>query len=493
MTVHIADAGVELLPDSSRVMARLFLPGEGYARTGSRAGDIMERIDATTPDELRAEALRILASFGPRDESFPALLRRHAATVAFRAGETPPMDPDHEIVLGAAFTAEYSLEAAALCNPSAVPHPDQSGLEPGQLRLAVALRAIGEGHISSIVFATAVVGPGWVFGPRPMPLVAATVSEGDWTRAHFRESLETEGRLNEVSGAIVRALPAAFMSSQIERAISDVPAELAQRHDTRSDLDVLRTMAWSAYHARFEAWSQLGQRVLLPAASDETNGMEDARFVLFTHDDGRTEYRATYTAYNGQAVAPRLVVSPDLLEFAVHRLTGPAARNKGMALFPRPIGGKMFALTRTDGENTSIARSSDGLFWSDIAVLHRPRLLWEVVQTGNCGSPIETPDGWLVLLHGVGPMRQYSIGAMLLDLEDPTVVRARLREPLLRPPAGASDGYVPNVVYSCGAVLHEGKVWLPYGIAVQRVRVASIDLAELLAAMTPEPLVPAAP
>lgn len=490
MTQLMQDAGAELRPDPSRVMARLFLPGEGYTRSGSRAGDIMDRINATPPEELHAEAQRILATFGPRDESFVSLLRRHAATVAFRAGEAPPMDPDHEIVLGAAFTAEHSLEAAALCNPSAVPHPDQSGLEPGQLRLAVALRAIGEGHISSIAFATAVVGSGWTFDERPMPLVAAAVSEGDWTRAHFRESLETEGRLNEVSGAIVRALPTSFLSSQIERAINDVPAELAQRHDTRSDLDVLRTMAWSAYHARFEASSRLGQRVLLPAASDETNGMEDARFVLFTHDDGRTEYRATYTAYNGHAIAPRLIVSPDLLEFAVHRLTGPAARNKGMALFPRSIGGKRFALTRTDGENTSIARSSDGLYWSDIAVLHRPRLLWEVVQTGNCGSPIETPEGWLVLLHGVGPMRQYSIGAMLLDLDDPTIVRARLVEPLLRPPAGESDGYVPNVVYSCGAVVHQGTLWLPYGVADQRVRVGSIGLEELLAAMTPEPAVP---
>jgi len=493
VTVEVRDAGVDLEPDASRVIARLFLPGEGYTRTGSRAGDIMDRIAAIPPDELRASAERILTAFGSRHEEFADLLRRHAATVAFRAGETPPMDPDREIVLGAAFTAEHSVEAAALCNPSAVTHPDQTGLAPGQLRLAVALRAIGEGHVSSIAFATAVLDPsaGWTFEERPLPLVTATVSEGDWTRAHFRATLETEGRLNEVSGAIVRALPTAFHSSQIEAAISAVPVELAQRHDTREDLDVIRTMAWSAYRAAFEPASSLGQRVLLPAASDETNGMEDARFVLFTHDDGRTEYRATYTAYNGHAIAPRLIVSPDLVDFSVHRLSGPAARNKGMALFPRPVGGTMFALTRTDGENTSIAHSSDGLSWTDIAVLHRPDELWEIVQTGNCGSPIETQDGWLVLLHGVGPLRQYSIGAMLLDLHDPTIVRARLVEPLLQPVGAQRDGYVPNVVYSCGAVLHEGTIWLPYGVGDQRIRVVSIPLAPLLAAMTPEQ--PAAP
>lgn len=493
MTVEVRDAGVDLEPDASRVVARLFLPGEGYARTGSRAGDIMDRIAALPPDELRASAERILAAFGSRHEEFAELLRRHAATVAFRAGETPPMDPDREIVLGAAFTAEHAVEAAALCNPSAVAHPDQTGLSAGQIRLAVALRAIGEGHVSSIAFATAIIDPsrGWSFEERPLPLVSATVSQGDWTRAHFRTALETEGRLNEVSGAIVRALPASFRSSQIEAAISAVPVELAQRHDTREDLDVIRTMAWSAYRAAFEPTSSLGQRVLLPAASDETNGMEDARFVLFTHDDGRTEYRATYTAYNGHAIAPRLIVSPDLVDFSVHRLSGPAARNKGMALFPRPVGGTMFALTRTDGENTSIARSPDGLSWTDIAVLHRPDEVWEIVQTGNCGSPIETPDGWLVLLHGVGPMRQYSIGAMLLDLDDPTIVRARLVEPLLQPLGGQREGYVPNVVYSCGAVLHEGTIWLPYGVGDQRIRVASMLLAPLLAAMTPEQ--PAAP
>jgi predicted GH43/DUF377 family glycosyl hydrolase len=489
MTIEVRDVGVELQPDDSRVVARLFLPGEGYTRTGSRAGNIMERIAAMSPDQLRVAAEKVITAFGSRHEQFAELLRRHAATVAFRAGETPPMDPDVEIVLGAAFTAEHSVEGAALCNPSAVVHPDQGGLASGQLRLAVALRAIGEGHISSIAFATAVIDPvtGWAFDERPVPLVSATVSEGDWTRAHFRASLETEGRLNEVSGAIVRALPETFHSSQIEAAISDVPIELAQRHDTRGDLDVIRTMAWSAYRAGFEPSTSLGQRVLLPAASDETNGMEDARFVLFTHDDGRIEYRATYTAYNGHAIAPRLIVSPDLVDFAVHRLSGPAARNKGMALFPRPIGGKMFALTRTDGENTSIARSSDGFSWTDIAVLHRPDELWEIVQTGNCGSPIETADGWLVLLHGVGPMRQYSIGAMLLDLDDPTIVRARLTQPLLQPLGDQREGYVPNVVYSCGAVEHDGTIWLPYGVGDQRVRVLSLRLDELLAAMTAEP------
>ncbi len=487
MTAELRDHGIDLEPDPSRVVARLFLPGEGFTRTGSRASGIMARIAALSAEERRREAGAILRGFGSRHDRLRDILARHAATVIFRAGDVTPLDADHEVVLGAAFTAEHSVEGAALCNPSAVVHPDQGGLPPGALRLAIAMRAIGEGHVSSITFASAVVGPGgeWTMEPRAAPVMTATVTEGEWTRRHFRETLESESRLNELSGAIVRALPEVFPNSAIEEAIRQVPAELAQRHEIRDDLDVIRTMAWSAYRAEFDVASELTQRVLLPWAAEETHGMEDARFTRFTTDDGTVEYRATYTAYDGHSVAPRLIVSPDLRVFSVHRLSGPASTNKGMALFPRPIGGRLYALTRTDGENTSIARSSDGLSWTDIAVLGRPELLWEAVQTGNCGSPIETERGWLVLVHGVGPMRQYSIGALLLDLDDPTRVLARLTAPLLRPTPELRDGYVPNVVYSCGGVVHDGTLWLPYGVGDDRVRVGSIGLTELLDAMTP--------
>ena len=244
-------------------------------------------------------------------------------------------------------------------------------------------------------------------------------------------------------------------------------------------------MAWSAYHARFGDDSELAQRVLLPAAAEESNGMEDARFVLFQSADGTSEYRATYTAYDGQAIAPRLIVSKDLQHFRIHRLSGPAAVNKGMAIFPRRIGKDLMALTRTDGENISIAHSRDGMVWTGDAIVHTPTKLWEVVQTGNCGSPIETERGWLVPMHGVGPMRVYCIGMLLLDLDDPSRVIAELRQPLLHPEGLLREGYVPNVVYSCGAILHEGTLWLPFGVGDARIRVGSIELETLLDAMTP--------
>lgn len=486
----LRDSGVELLPDPSRVVAKLYLPGEGVARSRSRAADIVDRVLKAPPATLAESARAIVDDFGSRHGDLGERLVSHAATVTFRSSEATPAEltPDQVTVLGAAFTMEYAVEGAALCNPSAVEHPDQSGLGAGELRVAVALRAIGEGHISSIGFASAVIGPGgWAFENRDRPVAGATVTEGDWTRAHLREALEQEGRLNELSAAIVRALPATFRSGQVEDAIRRLPVELAQRRDLHGDLDTIRTMAWSAYHARFDDSTTLEQRVLLPYADEESHGMEDARFVRFTDSDGTQEYRATYTAYDGRAIAPRLIVSADLQHFRIHRLSGPAAVNKGMALFPRRVGADMLALTRTDGENLSLARSRDGLVWSGASVIHRPSRLWDVVQTGNCGSPIETDRGWLVPVHGVGPMRVYSIGMLLLDLDDPRKVIAELEQPLLHPGGPLREGYVPNVVYSCGGVVHDGVLWLPFGVGDARIRVGSIALDELVDAMTPVP------
>jgi predicted GH43/DUF377 family glycosyl hydrolase len=244
-------------------------------------------------------------------------------------------------------------------------------------------------------------------------------------------------------------------------------------------------MAWSAYEAEFREDTDLSQRVLLPVTAGESNGIEDARFVIYTREDGTVEYKASYTAYDGRSIAPRLILSPDLRTFTMHRLMGKAAVNKGMAFFPRAIGGLDWALTRTDGENISIASSKNGLSWANVGVLHRPERLWEAVQLGNCGSPIETDRGWLVVTHGVGLVRRYSIAALLLDLEDPTRVIARLEQPMLEPVGDLREGYVPNVVYSCGGIVHDGTLWLPYGVGDQRVRAAAIGVAELLDAMTP--------
>jgi predicted GH43/DUF377 family glycosyl hydrolase len=240
----------------------------------------------------------------------------------------------------------------------------------------------------------------------------------------------------------------------------------------------------STYAVTFAEDVALEQRVLMPSAAEESNGMEDARFTLFVDGDGSTQYKATYTAYDGHRIAPRLLISPDLRAFQTHRLAGSAAANKGMALFPRLIGGRHLALCRTDGESISLAASDDGLVWSGSTTIHRSIAAWEVLQVGNCGPPIETDRGWLVLTHGVGPMRTYSIGAILLDLDDPSRVLGRSRRPLLEPRGDERDGYVPNVVYSCGGFVHEDLLWLPYGIDDARIAVACVPIDEVLAELT---------
>ncbi len=477
-------AASQLSADPKRVVTRLFLPGEGVASTHSRAAEIVERVLAIPAEQITRMAEQLSADFAARHGEVGDVFTTNARAVGSRVSGTTPVDAERALVLGATFTAEYAVEGAALCNPSAVAHPDQTGMAVGQLRVAVALRAIGEGHLSSIAFAEAVIGPDdWAFQSRTLPLATAAVTQGDWSREHLRAALEHEGHLNETSSALLGALPEQFTTSTVDAALLTLPESLTRRRDTMTSLETLRNMVSSAYRAEFTTSTSLSQRVLLPAAAEEDHGMEDARFVRFVGADGRVEYRATYTAYDGRDIAPRLITSPDLRRFSIHRLTGPAARNKGMALFPRLIGGAHFALTRTDGESISLAHSADGLAWDDQSVIHSPTQPWELVQTGNCGSPLETAAGWLVLTHGVGPMRTYSIGALLLYLADPSRVIARTVLPIMQPTAQTRDGYVPNVLYSCGGIVHDGVLWVPYGIGDNRVSVFSVPVDELIASM----------
>lgn len=487
MTLDVVEHQAALGSDSSRVVARLFLPGEGIPSTRSRAAQIVDRVMRIPQQQVAEIVPHLLADFETRHVDTPGILRTHARAVGSRVSAAAELDDERALLLGAAFTSEYAVEAAALCNPSAVLHLDQSGLADGETRVAVAVRAIGEGHVSSIEFVEAVIGPGrsWRFLDRVAPLATATVTAGTWERAHLRSALEHEGRLNELSSAVLARLPERVTGQDVEQALIGLPGDLTAHRDSAAELTVLRATVGSAYEARFDADSVLSQRILLPSAVEEFQGMEDARFVCFQTGDEEI-YQATYTAYDGRDIAPRLIRSSDLVTFRVHRLTGSGARNKGMALFPRTVGGDHLALTRTDGESISLARSADGLHWVEETVIHAPTEAWEVVQTGNCGSPIETDRGWLVLTHGVGPMRNYSLGALLLDLDDPATVVARTVDPILRPEQRSREGYVPNVLYSCGGLAHDGVLWVPYGIGDASIGVFSVVIAELLDSMTPQ-------
>ncbi|QKJ18864.1 glycosylase [Microbacterium hominis] len=485
MTARLHAAELTAQPD--RVIAQLFLPGEEWSAHHSRAAEIVARVLAIPADRVAVLAAELTRDFGARHPRVDELFLDNADVVSSRLADPVDVSLERRRVLGAGFTSEYAVEGAALCNPSAVEHPDQSGLLPGQVRVAIALRAIGEGHRSSIEFAEATIGPGrcWTFAERTLPLWRATIEEGDWSAVHFRAALEDEGIVNEISHSVLRDLPERFTASDIETSVAALPSALARRADSFGHIEELRQLANSAYRAVFAPETALSQRVLTPVAAEERHGMEDARFVRFTDLAGAVHYRGTYTAYDGRDIAPRLIVTPDLRGFDIHRLTGDAAQDKGMALFPRPVDGRYLALSRTGGESISLAESQDGVIWHQAGIIHAPVEPWEIVQTGNCGPPLETPHGWIVLVHGVGPMRRYSLGALLLDLHDPTIVRGRTATPILQPVDDRRDGYVPNVVYSCGGLIVDDVIWIPIGIGDSRIGVCSIGVDDLLAQLAP--------
>ncbi len=472
-------------PDPTRVITKLFVPGEETPETRSRAAAVMGRVLALPEDVVDTLLAEVFADFDGRHRHFSAVLERNAEIMSHRLVDATALSRARRLLLGAFFTHEYAVEAAALCNPSLVAHPSQDDLMPGQLRVVLSLRGIGEGHLSSIGFATGVLGPGPLvtWHPRVGPLTTAERQPDSWGGAWFRAALTHDGCDNEITATVLSALPEPFGQTDLDHGLAALHPRLLERSGAAATVQRIRELAAASYTVRFPADTDLAQRVLWPTGAGESHGMEDARFVRFTRADGTRTYLATYTAYDGVTVAPHLLESADLVTFTAFALTGPAARNKGMALFPRLVGGRHLALCRGDGETTSLSTSLDGRTWPTAVALHRPTAPWELMQVGNCGSPLETPHGWLVLTHGVGPMRGYAIGAILLDLADPTRVIATLPTPLLVPDAGRRDGYVPNVVYSCGGLLHDATLWLPYGSNDTRVAMATVPVDDLLARM----------
>jgi predicted GH43/DUF377 family glycosyl hydrolase len=474
-----------MTPDPHRVIVKLFVPGEDAALVRTRAVAIIERIAQLDQDETSRLLDQTLRRFGARHRDLEAVFRHHYDLVHHRVARSSDLSPTARTLVGAYFSHEYAVEAAALCNPSMVAHPDQSALQPGQRRVVVSLRQIGEGHISSIGFATAVIGPGTrlTVDDRSGPLQTGRRSSAWHRRDLLAVAVADDGCDNEVSATVLGHLPEQFDDEVFEQALVRIPADLLTRNTTPEILEQLRRMTASSYATTFPAEVPLPQRVLWPATPSESNGMEDARFVRFVDDNGESTYHATYTAYDGRHIGARTLSSSDLVHFEVAALRGPATRSKGMALFPRNVGGRHLALCRCDGETISLSTLDDRNSWQDPVPLHVPRRGRELIQTGNCGSPIETESGWLVLTHGVGPMREYTIGALLLDLHHPDRVIAELPGVLLSPDDTERDGYVPNVVYSCGGLVHAGTLWIPYGANDTRVGFASVALSGLIDAM----------
>jgi predicted GH43/DUF377 family glycosyl hydrolase len=483
---------LRLRPDPRRVVTRLFLPGQELMGNGeSRAAGVVDRILALSDDDVAAALDAVLTGFGGRHRRFRATLEEHFELVAHRLGAGTPPSPERRLLMGAFFTAEYSVEAAAVCNPSIVLDPDQGGTAPGEARFVMSLRGVGEGHVSCIEFRTGVVGAdGAVSLDDPGPfLVPGRTVASVYDRELFRGKLAESGEHGESAAFVLDSLPARFSPSELDLALAGLEAQVVTHRGVRATIDLFRGMAFSNYDTEFPDDSTIAERVLLPTGPTESHGMEDARFVRFVEDDGTVRYYATYTAFDGVHVEPQLLETTDFRRFRVTQLTGAAAKNKGLALFPRRIGGRYVALSRWDRERNAVVTSDDCRSWETATTLQSAERPWELLQLGNCGSPVETPEGWLVLTHGVGPMRVYSIGAVLLDLDDPTRMLGRLSAPLMSPDDSERDGYVPNVVYSCGLLLHDQRLVIPYGIADATVGIAVVDLDELLDRLRAEAVV----
>ncbi|MEY3277780.1 MAG: hypothetical protein RLZZ426_266 [Actinomycetota bacterium] len=446
---------IEIFHHPSRVISKAFDPGhEGLISGQSRSQAVIERVMNLSEDEVEVILAETISSYANRHSDLRASFRRNYLIVG--KGEAPGLEDIslHRMeLIGSYFTQEYSIEAAALFNPAIVIAPDQTGCPPGSLRFIMSLRAVGEGHLSSIEFRSGMLHQNDEIS---LDTVSPHLSTGEryeitteWDH-HFQPKETHSGKIQLPE--VVPMLPPLSASIDVE----------------------------SSYEVSFDVTTELSERVLFPGNQTESHGLEDARLVRFIEDDGSVCYYATYTAYDGAHVTPHLLHTEDFISFSMRPMLGDAAANKGMAMFPRRINGRLWCLSRWDRESISVAYFEKSTGWSHATMVQAPEKAWDLIQMGTCSSPIETDEGWLVLTHGVGPMRTYAIGALLLDIDDPTKVIGKLDSPLLSAAETEREGYVPNVVYSCGALVHDGSVVLPYGCSDASVRFAFIDLAGLL-------------
>lgn len=481
---------VTIVPDQHRVLLRPFLPSLivkplAHPEPNQRVLQVFARVMTLGEAEVQSLLAAVMADFDSRHKYVREIFLERFEHVRPMLPVDREFTRERQLLLGAYFTNEYSLESAALFNPSMVPHPDQAGVPAGSLRFVMSLRATGEGHISSITFRSGTLDAGcevtmdaasrFVHMPKPD-------LDSVYERPLFGRKLYELGISTPIIEDVLGDLPENFTFERLVARVRKLRVSSMDETTLRA-ADRALTLAQSNYRTAFSASTDISERILFPFAPSESNGIEDARFVLFQDDERGPVYYATYTAYDGKMVLPQLVETRDFLSFEACTLNGPAVSNKGFALFPRKIRGLYAMLGRQDSENIHVMFSEHLHFWHESRVIVRPAQPWEFVQLGNCGSPIETERGWLVLTHGVGPMRRYAIGAVLLDLEQPEKILARLREPLLAPAADEREGYVPNVVYSCGGLLHAGHLVLPYAVSDYSSRIATVPLEDLLDAM----------
>lgn len=506
-------------PDSSRIIARfLYLDDE-------RSANIIRKVLAMPEKEVNIAMSQLLRGYSRRHRNISKIFEKNFAKLApiFDTIEVNEEDLSvpQKALIGSYFTMEYSIESAAFFNPSIVEDPDQSEIRSDEKRVIFSFRATGEGHISSIVFRSGILDRNNNLSIEP---VGKMLAEADVIKRHVYDKKVFQEKLNEMKETGNTTSPAILgKGKETPDQTNAINQDIATKHDevhhhknlvspdfildklkdnftygelmrnlvlAKKDLKLtedheklINQMMWLAsshYEINFSIDSAISERVIFPVSATEQKGIEDARFVKFTDDNGEVTYYATYTAYDGVSIMPKLIKTTDFYNFEILPINGEIAQNKGMALFPRKIKGKYAMLCRIDGVNNYIAYSESINLWHEAKMIQQPTYSWELVQIGNAGSPIETEDGWLVITHAVGPMREYSLGASLYELNNPEKEIGRLTSPLMTPNEAEREGYVPNVIYSCGSIVHNNDLIIAYAMSDHSSSYATVDLRELL-------------
>lgn len=462
----------KFLPDHSRVIVKPHVP-----KDNDRIKRIIMRVLNMPEDKVEQVLERVVRSFSNRHKNILEALDNNYSEIKKFIPQNIQVSDNRKALLGAYFSCEYSIQAAAFFNPSIIAHPDQSGVPEGNLRFILSFRSVGEGHISSIEFRSGIVDENCNF---TFDKVSSFAEPGNVVHnpiydksTFFLKLAEMQNHENEIYQRIYNLLPDEFYLSDLNAVL-----QMVIEYENKDIGESIMWLAKSNYELRFKLDQDLSEKIIFPASQNDSNGIEDARFVRFVDDDGSVTYYATYTAYNGRNILPQIIETKDFTTFKMITLTGDFSKNKGMALFPRKINGKYMMISRVDGENLYLMSSDNIHSWHKAELLKEPEDAWEFVQIGNCGSPVETDQGWVLLTHGVGPMREYSIGVILLDLENPSKIIGNMSEPLLVCAQEEREGYVPNVVYSCGCIDHGDNLIIPYAMSDTCSGIATISLSE---------------
>lgn len=480
MRIPVERSTVKIYPDPTRVIARFSFYGE------SRAAEIIKKVMNLSEQEVAAIILPLLQEFSKRHRKITNVFTRHCERlnkIFTELGiDINTLSQYRKLLIGSYVTHEYSIESSAFFNPSCIEDPDQTELVEGQKRVIISFRAVGEGHISSIAFRRAIIDNNNNIAVIP---AGEYIDEAEVIRnaiykkeLFFNKGIE-QNIAPEIIEEVKKKLDEQFEYLKLQSVIKNL-AENESNEQRKLEFNKVLWLADVYHEIIFSLDTDISDRVIFPISEFEKNGIEDARFVRFTEDDGKIIYYATYTAYDGRMILPKLLQTSDFYDFKIRPLYGPGAMNKNLALFPRRINGKYAMMSRIDGMNNYIMYSNNVLIWEKPQLLQEPKFPWEFIQIGNCGSPIETEYGWLVITHGVGSMRRYCLGVSLLDRNDPSIEIGRLNEPILMPNEDEREGYVPNVVYSCGSIINNGKLIIPYGLADHSSSFMSVDLKALL-------------